>query len=378
MFVRLNPVCIFHFILVVQSIPMSANTAPDEFDRESDKIVLKEPRHDITTSDHVCTYFFRPWWSGYKIEREIARHKNRPKTPVQYSADYTKYPSENTDLPRPDVPVESFRGENFAPYKSGYREMHWGCFLACQDLRTMFEWVLAMMIMERRQARAVWSYSFLCAEGMVSMTYEEPSLRERESPESILDAFIFMDEIKTKFRKADDELSLKGDDKPMIQKCGCFEATPENEKMARWQIKVRGKGNSIASRANRQKRGLRPERSIANKRRKTEKNAESSNAPNERNEGDWEVDDLGPDWELERLDDEEDQQTANMTCYDFDYPELDVPSTEVAVAQQDVEGVEGSAEFLQATLALLTDFEVWQRTTDQSSGSRPPNKGHGT
>lgn len=333
---------------------MTAKVLASDIERASDKLILKEPHPQVSQSDDFCQYAFAEWWRNYEEIRQDA--KEQPKNmyiPQAYqTADYTKYPSQGTDVPRPRVPVESFMGENYKPYQNdGYRKANWGCFLGCQDLRVTIEWVMAILFTNSKHARATYSYSYVCPEGQISISYESETIREQESKESIDAAIKFFKSMITRFKNTEDEINIYGDTNPKLRKCGCFDETPELLKLAEYQLASRIKGQWLNSRPRRGRPG--GPATQGGSRRSGE--LETSDQPTKRRKASPtatvnhdEIDDV-----------QRAQPEEQITCYDFDYPELHAgPPSTMATVQQAQTGAD--PDLLRASLALFADFDGWQ------------------
>ena len=230
-------------LIAVTAIPWKVHVQPEGVRSTTGRRIILEhtQRPDITDADAFCRYYYHPWWRDYPILREYLRTHDinaRERGTAEYDAlvaiqdivgdnifdaEYTKY---STDLL--DVPVEAIDGEDFIPRGTGNKHGHmkrpYGCFHGCQDIRTMFEWVISSVVESRVNIRAKWLFMFTCGEGMVSETYDKESKREHDRVKDKLAAALLK---HGKFATYGDEASFKGDERPIVKGCRCVPETPE-------------------------------------------------------------------------------------------------------------------------------------------------------
>ena len=212
----------------VHAIPKFAKP-PADFTKATEKIVLtSEQPH--RTGDDLCSHHYGGWWAPYQLRRDRARLSEQKDALIR--ADFTRYPDpQETSWAKVwDVPVESFDGERFKPsVQPGFRQDKWGCFTACQDIRTTVEWMLTAHFENKVEQRARAIFAFLCMDDEMAVEYQEMTRREETlDEEAVIEMFKARPEWKyiAKLNK----LEMYGDRGPMLTKCKCVRA-PENERL---------------------------------------------------------------------------------------------------------------------------------------------------
>ena len=174
-------------------------------------------------SDMFCQLLFLAWWKQYQAERI-----RKMIYPVKKSwfepgllKDFTRYLDDAVPFSIPYVPVEAFAGLVQKPFYKGWRKDRYSCRTGCQDLRTTIEWIMAMSVESKQHVRARTNLAFICQEGLIAVTEEMPSLREKESEQDVEEA---LDSLKYRMPTRTDQMSLRGSPGPLT-KCKCVEPT---------------------------------------------------------------------------------------------------------------------------------------------------------
>ena len=305
----------------------------------------------------------------------------------------SQYDANNVQT-RPDIPVEAFQGESFGPWQTGWRAGPWGCYMACQDIRTTSEWVMGYYVdrygkfnpgQGQVQARAKWTYGFTCPEGMISETVIKQSMREPETDEEIIAAIKLLMEL-TQYHATfpKDMLHIYGEI-GLITTCHCIEATDEEAEEARREVmrhkkRLRNKAQDLQLDTTKRSSRIRLQawQYVRKPRKKartcddssglsTSDVAESSRAAEERM-GDEQMC-------MEETDDIDVLGVVDdfYTCYDFQYPDttFDYDPTDTRLQQEEEEFNETDVRSYLS--AFLQDFGGFNSFDQQD----PPNNGKG-
>ena len=368
--------------------------------------LLREPVAGMTTSDAYCQYAYKPWWTHYQQQIRAAIMSDSRTRDWYMRLEFTRYPSMDLAIGnqpaifRPEVPVESIMGENFAPLhihrpegivmkdaawrgKGGL----WGCLLACQDLQKSIELPIASLIFAARHVRTRWPFVYNCPEGYVSLVLWQASIRERETLQETKRAEELWTTVPLKHR-SDDPMTHFGDHGREVEKCNCVPTTEVTQKLALQQIKARLGTLSVRSavqRPNKTPRSSTP--------RKKKVIATSTPVPSSENEEAESSDAAAKRQRLDNsggIDDRQAQVNAHLddyqvlddiTCWDFDYPEVDVALPGTVAQQNQAPPAAEDADFhdvLSATLAAFAGFEGQDTAWDVLGRPSDPGpaKGH--
>ena len=369
-------------------MPWMTKPRPAGFDRLTDKLVLTGTSPDVVDGDTVCAKYSSKWWIDYQKKREKQLYKSLETS--LFAKPFTRYPSftaDGTALRQltPNVPVEAFLGERFGPNGLGWTQGLWGCYFACQDIRTTYEWVLGFFMTVRGdrghgpiQVRAKWTYGFHCPKGMISETYVKHSRREAETDEEIMTAFRMLAEImkKTSLEFPGNNIAMFGEI-GLIKGCRCVHPGPGELDEAREDVfrdiqdhrpltvrdvYIAGQEPRLDSKR-RASMGIRKTKRIRNilshTCRAANDVAESSGTAEERansqttgscDDDQFEIPDELPEPKLDMPTPFED----TMTCFDFDYPELGMDYGLPDTLQEDQPDVD--PDYRTVLSAFLDDF----------------------
>ena len=319
---------------------------------------------DELQGDKVCARYFARYFEQYELRRQEAFDTaHRLKKPIpEYSLPWTKYPI--GDPPEIQVPVEAVLGEIYYPMEegSGRPSETPGCYVGCQDIRKAIEWVLAAKITKAIQVRLSVYFAFPCKPGMLARLTHRQSWRESDTEEESEHAIQFLNKLGPKFAMTAlvpklYDLMVKGEPSQIVG-CECYEATAIERLEA--HVKLRSKRVRPAEKKSSAKEALR-------KRTKTreawQKSRPSTKAVTDTGASSSTESDDFPDV-LESLLDEEPVEAVESdmqlnhgaaTCYDFDYPAIDIGQ---AVQEPIVDAV--TTPMLQAELfSYYAEVDEW-------------------
>ena len=393
---------------VLLAMPYSNKWAPTDVTRKTDKYVLLLVSALVESGDQFFQHYYGPWWTAYKAARLAEQIRARgdpeptylfPGPPIEefWKEDFIDYPI---------APVQAYAAERFCPIATGWRKGRWGCYLGCQDIRTTIEWILGRVLAVdvKRQVRARRPpFGFMCPEGKMSVTRLTPSIREAETPEQKAAAIALLKHLF--FATLTDKESVYGDESPFLTTCECIEAMPE---VMRAEAKICGVRDPETRKLMRpalvatSKRKREHVESLPNHsglstsaRKRLHKQAAKRDLPRRqrlRHPGPSSVrqnvpfeDQIPREDEEEHEDDEDDEpqeeRTANLTeeagpsnisCYDFDYPELQTTMPQQAASTE--EDFRAELEYVRATIQAMSSFDEWWQMAP--ADSQRSGKGH--
>ena len=353
----------------VAAIPWILNPkiTPAEFLYTAEILYSSIPKQEGYNSDNYCQDLLLTWWKLYREARIKKITQKRTKTlpwdsPLRNH--FTDYPDR--------APVESFGGEalKISRNKDTWRKNLWACMTACQDLRITLEWIIAILLENKVHVRARTRGAFLCAEGLVSTTYSEPSVREPESPSATQAALA---SLSTLAPSLTDPIRIHGRIGELT-KCRCIRPSPSERALAESLgqlgpahdgVNVRKTMTNILKQ--RQERG----QATPNKTAKVTAVPAVATSPVQHTIVAEEEFDLASAFDY-RYEDMQMNIYEPITCYDYDFPEfgsLIMPDTAQAVHEPAEADVEAATEFLRAALLGYQDYEWPSGPGESSSGS---------
>ena len=368
---------------------------PVMFDEIDSKLVYQGSA-PLLNSDEICREYYEAWWPIYQRLREEAQTEY-PEDPL-LTAEFTRYSQAHIDLSQlthlnliyADVPVESFRGERFRPLdRIDYKHKKWGCYTACQDVRKTVEWILTARLTKTIQLRARVTFAFLCLDDEMAELYTDFTRRERETLEeqqAAIQAFKESYLPGWEYIQKLNQLEMYGDRGPEIRKCRCIKAlVPVREVESEMLGKRKGQRGKFVhqtlygSKRSRRRNipiwdGASPRPSFTSSDGPAE-GTHATNIPDEVDDIDLAMSWLN-DLPIEAEDHEETlissdpskaEDLNDITCYDFDFPDIDTGRTLEDVDGADVYGSPRSPNVLHA--ALFADFDTWVESASNVASS---------
>lgn len=345
-------------------------------------------RPDILKSDALCQFAYNDWWEAYKQRRYRVLIEQTYRV-WYYHLDYTRYPiptpskkdaqatATMSSIPRPPVPVEAIFGENFAQTDDDgaapWRRVSWGCMTGCQDLEKTQEWVIATKLTRARHVRARWPFIFNCPEDMISIVTQEPSIREKETPEELQQAMEILAEVTTEHQIVRDQQTRDGDTADLVSKCNCVPKTQENFQEAMQQVRAREVIDSTFKFGQPVQRPRGVPHARTSKKKPAPTQTSTPEIEPEEPEANGKRQRTGEvahqHWHVE-VDDEFTLEDLGlnvpepMTCYDFDYPEVGVAMTTPEEPRPDTPLAPDDEDLTEVLMATLSHFSGFDSTRD--------------
>ena len=409
------------FHLLVSAIPFTL-TMPAGFMLDDrfmyrgipSRISLYHADPEVRDGTALCAKFHKDWWNGYKPRRALRRRTARPGN--QFEMQYTDYSPEHL----PEVPVEAIMAEIFPPnvYDTAEIGALWGCSVICQDLRKTWEWVLSGQLERKQHVRARFEFAFRCEKGWVPRLLRQQSRREQETEHDVLAALLYFSKLSVKLQlyKNPNYPKVVDGETGTITDCECYQPTPSELATLEQQYGVsKAVSNQGASTSGKALHARDDEaRPYPEKRQRVSRRtcpvnltrapahpsgttAEPSIPTIDLSEDDdaddpvallddiiWLDDDhdvVEVEEEVEEFQVPDQLPDIGATCYDFDFPEIDVGSSDAidlaARAREEAEWqVHEATGLLQAALhTVAAGFDAWCPSSFNPGAPHHPKHG---